>query len=123
VSLQANEQWDYDDARRVQHLVGLVCLCERCHTVAHSNWTSGARRFTQAQLRAHFCRVNSCSETEYARIRSHALAWWQERSRHSPWTTDFGPYAARIARSTASAPRRDGATPPGTRSASPEVQQ
>jgi hypothetical protein len=120
--LQANEQWEYDDARRVQRLVGLICLCERCHAVAHSNWTQGVRRFTQAELRAHFCRINGCSETEYARLRSHALAWWQERCHHGPWTTDFGPYAACIAHRTTTPTRRDGATPPGIRSASPEVQ-
>jgi hypothetical protein len=106
VPLQANEQWEYDDARRVQRLVGIICLCERCHAVAHSNWTQGVRRFTHAELRAHFCRVNGCSETEYARLRSHALAWWQECSRHGPWTTHFGPYATRIqGRTTVALPR------------------
>jgi hypothetical protein len=80
--------------------VGLVCLCERCHAVAHSNWSTAPMRararLSQAELRAHFCRVNGCTEVLYGRLRSQALAHCQERSRQGPWITDFGPYASLV---------------------------
>ncbi len=96
VLLQANEQWEYDDKLHIQRLVGLTCLCEGCHAVAHTNW-AGADGSTQAKLSQRFCRVNGCTETMYGRLRSEAMARWQERSRQGPWITNFGPYTSLVA--------------------------
>jgi hypothetical protein len=100
VPLQANERWAYDDERQIQRLVGLTCLCEPCHAVAHSNWPSAPMReracLTQTELRAHFCRVNRCTEVRYGRLRSQALAQCLERSRQGPWITEYGPYASLV---------------------------
>jgi len=50
VSLHCHEEWEYDDAIRVQKLANLVALCSRCHLVKHW-YVASTKRGRDGQLR------------------------------------------------------------------------
>lgn len=58
--LHAHEVWGFDDRRKIQKLVDVECLCKRCHDVKHfGRSTMVYSRNYQAELIAHWCKVNS----------------------------------------------------------------
>jgi hypothetical protein len=86
--LHCHEVWEYDDARHIQTLVGLVALCSRCHEIKHIKCSearalAGTLRY-EAMVR-HFCWVNKCSVEVFYQHRDATFAEWDERSRHA-WT-------------------------------------
>lgn len=40
VRLECHEQWEYNEATRVQKMSALIALCTRCHQVKHWNWAA-----------------------------------------------------------------------------------
>ncbi|WP_209314277.1 DUF5710 domain-containing protein [Streptomyces bohaiensis] len=84
--LEAHERWSYDEARRVQTLRRLVCLCTDCHTVTHFGLAQVKGR--AAEARAHLMRVTGMSEAGADRHIAAAFATWRERSRLT-WTLDL----------------------------------
>ncbi|WP_209241362.1 DUF5710 domain-containing protein [Streptomyces oryzae] len=84
--LEAHERWEYDEARRVQRLRRLVCLCTDCHTVTHFGLAelNGRRAAALAHLRAVTGMSVAAAE---AHVRS-AFALWRSRSAHE-WDLDL----------------------------------
>lgn len=78
VWLEAHERWAYDDARRVQTLRRLICVCTSCHRVTH---------FGLAQVRGqdgaalnHLMRVNGWSRSQARAHVDEAFDVWRARS-------------------------------------------
>ncbi|MBQ0867447.1 DUF5710 domain-containing protein [Streptomyces sp. RK75] len=76
--LEAHERWEYDEARAVQRLRRLVCLCTDCHTVTHFGLAelNGRRAAALAHLRSVTGMSAAGAESH---VRS-AFALWRERS-------------------------------------------
>lgn len=83
--LHAHELWDYDDARHIQRLRGLVALCTRCHHVkhlGHARVLAERGELDYEDVVAHFLRVNGCDRATFERHRAAAFARFAERSRY-----------------------------------------
>ncbi|GIG66514.1 DUF5710 domain-containing protein [Phytomonospora endophytica] len=85
--LDVHERWAYDDARRVQALRRLICLCEPCHEVTHIG-LAGIRGRADAAV-AHLRAVTGMSGAEADAHVEDAFAVWRRRSAHT-WTLDLG---------------------------------
>lgn len=84
--VECHEIWGYDDARRVQRLVGLIALCPDCHLVKHFGRAIAGGRTRYAL--AWFAEVNGLTASEALALVKEALALHAERSRHS-WRLDL----------------------------------
>lgn len=86
IRLEAHERWEYDDARHVQILRRLICLCEPCHTATHM----GLARIRGVENEAieHLARVNNWSEAQTADHIPRAFAAWEMRSQVE-WSLDI----------------------------------
>ncbi|MFI5271986.1 MAG: HNH endonuclease [Ktedonobacterales bacterium] len=88
--LHCHELWDYDDARHIQSLRGLVALCALCHAVKHIGHTrllADQGQLDYERVVAHFLRVNSCDRATFERHRAAAFARFEQRSRYE-WQLD-----------------------------------
>jgi hypothetical protein len=85
--LQAHERWDYDEARQVQTLKRLVCLCSDCHTATHFG-LAGIKGLAEEAL-VHLCSVTGMSRGEAERHVAEAFETWRARSTRT-WTLDLG---------------------------------
>ena len=89
--LHCHELWDYDDARHIQSLRGLVALCTLCHHVkhiGHARLLADQGKLDYERVVAHFLRVNGCDRATFERHRAAAFAQFDERSRHE-WQIVF----------------------------------
>ena len=84
--LEAHERWEYDDARSVQILRRLVCLCTACQGATHYGLATlrGRDGEATARLRA----VTGLSTSEIRRHIESAYRTWERRSRRL-WTLDL----------------------------------
>ncbi|WP_307867755.1 DUF5710 domain-containing protein [Umezawaea beigongshangensis] len=85
--LEVHERWTYDEARRIQSLRRLICLCTDCHRTTH---------FGLAQVRgwadeafAHLVEVTGWSPHQADQHVSEAFDLWARRSRVT-WALDLG---------------------------------
>lgn len=89
--VQLHEVWNYDDAGRVQRLVGFQLLCTLCHQVKHFGRTRILAAEGKIDLKPvidHFCKVNGLTPSDYKDYMKSVDERWMERSRHS-WTQDL----------------------------------
>jgi hypothetical protein len=84
--VECHEEWEYDDERLVQRLVGLVALCPACHEAKHMGYASSAGRGGQA--RAHLARVNGWSMDDVELYLEMQFEQWSRRSQHE-WSLDL----------------------------------
>jgi len=83
--LHAHEQWDFDDARHIQRLRGLVALCTLCHHVkhlGHARLLAARGQLDYERVVAHFLRVNGCDRAAFERHCAAAFTRFDERSRY-----------------------------------------
>lgn len=87
VRLEAHEQWEYDEERGIQKLVGLVALCGNCHTTVHIG---------RAQLTGHgeqaedwFMKVNGCTYAEMRAALGKANEEHAKRNKIPEWMLDI----------------------------------
>lgn len=85
--VECHEIWSYDDVRRVQTLAGVISLCPDCHKVKHYGFACSQGK--EAEVFAHFCRINDLSEETGVVLVREYFSQWTERSRHEDWTVDF----------------------------------
>lgn len=76
--LEAHERWLYDEARGVQVLRRLICLCTPCHETTHYGLAQIRGRGDQALT--HLCAVTGMPEAEAVAHLHAAFALWQQRS-------------------------------------------
>lgn len=99
---QAHEEWSYDARAAVARLVGLRTTCRMCHFVEHPGFVNAMvaeAKFTPAildEIERHFCAVNDCDETDYRQHCEQAQRSYDDLTRVTAWTIDFGPYACLV---------------------------
>ena len=86
VQLEAHERWYFDDARGVQMLRRLVCLCPLCHLASHYGRAriEGDGPMAYMQL----LRVTGMDTAEANRHIDSAFAVWEQRSART-WDLDL----------------------------------
>ncbi|GGP36810.1 DUF5710 domain-containing protein [Streptomyces abikoensis] len=84
--LEAHERWVYDEARRVQTLKRLICLCTHCHTVTHFGYAQV--RGLETQAFAHLVHVTGMSPGQARQHVDAAFALWEQRSALT-WSLDL----------------------------------
>ena len=92
--LYCHEIWSYDDTNHVQTLTGLIALCKICHHCKHMGYAgilASRGELDLEQVKAHFLRVNGCSQEVFQMHQEYAFQLHEERSQHE-WTVDIGKY-------------------------------
>ena len=84
--VECHEIWHYNDAERVQKLMGLIALCPSCHEVKHIGFANIRGRGDIAV--AHLAKVNGWTLPEAERYVSEQFAVWTQRSRFA-WRVDL----------------------------------
>ena len=85
--VECHEIWQYDDAKRIQKLMGLIALCPRCHEVKHIGFANTQGRGAIAT--AHLAKVNGWTLAEAKWYVHQQFALWMQRSRLA-WQVDLG---------------------------------
>ena len=86
VRMEAHERWAFDDARGVQVLRRLICLCGSCHGTTHFGLANVQGR--SAEALAHLIAVTRTSRGLAEAHIDEAFALWQERSART-WDLDL----------------------------------
>jgi hypothetical protein len=72
--LHCHEQWEYDNIKGIQKLVGLISLCPDCHEVMHIGLAELNGRYENAIQ--HMMKVNNIGKRKAEEIvRSSFIAW------------------------------------------------
>lgn len=77
-TLELHEEWEYDDGRRVQRLVGLKPVCAECHLATHLGYATVIGHTDEAL--AHLAKVNRWSAKQAKTHRTRAFAAWELRA-------------------------------------------
>lgn len=80
-NLELHEHWSYDDTARIQRLVALIPICDKCHNVIHMGRASQLG-LAEKSL-AHLMEVNKLSDAQGRQHIEEAQKIWQERSLHA----------------------------------------
>ena len=84
--MEAHERWFFDDARRVQVLRRLICLCGDCHGTTHFGLANVQGR--SAEALAHLITVTGLRGDLAEAHVEEAFAVWQDRSART-WDLDL----------------------------------
>ena len=84
--LECNERWSYDDANRLQKLVGYQVVCPDCLSILHIGRTIQAGELQTAL--SHFIRVTGFTEDDLKTATTDALKTWKRRSQYT-WRADL----------------------------------
>ena len=84
IEVHCHEVWDWDDEKHIQRLIGLRCLCWKCHEATHLSETG--IRGTLDTLK-HFAHVNGITMFEANGIVGAAYVQVMNRSGHE-WKLD-----------------------------------
>jgi len=64
--MHAHERWKFDDRRKIQRLVDIICVCVLCHDTIHFGRSSQVySKKYQAELVNHWCKVNKLSRQDF----------------------------------------------------------
>jgi len=99
VQLQCHEVWHYHSIDRVQKLIGLLCLCPKCHQVKHIG--RSVRRAREGELKwadlvSHFCTVNNCDYEDLVGHYEGAIDLMEVRDRIPDWKLDLTYFKERL---------------------------
>ena len=83
--VECHEIWDYDDARFIQTLTGLIALCPACHQVKHIGLAAIRGKLPQAV--GHLARVNDWDADTCQWYIQRAFNEHRRRSQFA-WTLD-----------------------------------
>jgi Domain of unknown function (DUF5710) len=86
IRMEAHERWDFDDARGVQVLRRLICLCNDCHGTTHFGLANIQGR--SAQALEHLALVTGTSRELAEAHVADAFSLWQQRSART-WDLDL----------------------------------
>ena len=76
--LHCHEVWEYNEKACIQKLVGLICLCAKCHEVKHIGLAQIKGRYDQALY--HMMAVNNESSGVCEKAIQEAFRTWKRRS-------------------------------------------
>jgi len=86
-TLEAHEQWEYDEKKAVQKLKGVIAVCHDCHSVIHIGRTQ--LMGDEDKAIKHFMEVNACSYADYIKELGKANADDARRNKISEWSLDL----------------------------------
>jgi hypothetical protein len=89
--VEAHEAWEFDEAERMQRLVGMMALCPACHEVKH--FGRAVRRGRGEQVRAQLARINGWSGDEVEEHLRTTAEVWQRREEVEDWSLDLAALA------------------------------
>lgn len=81
--LNAHEVWDFNITNKIQTLVDIIALCNRCHGVIHMR--NSQRMGYGENAKNHFMKVNNCNELEFASNFAKAQIDYEERNKILRW--------------------------------------
>ena len=84
--VECHEVWEFDDAAKVQRLVGLVALCPDCHAVKHMGFANSRGRGQAAK--DHLAKVNGWTLEQTELYVTGCFDKWEERSKYQ-WELDL----------------------------------
>lgn len=84
IEVHCHEVWDYDDKKHIQKLIGLRCLCWKCHETTH---LSAQGIGGNLKTLKHLARVNGITIFRANKILLEAYLQWRIRSEHE-WELD-----------------------------------
>ena len=84
--VECHEIWEYDDANKIQTLVGLIALCPSCHMVKHAMRTISVGK--EVVLIKQLMKVNNITEEAARKYILEQFEIWQERSKFE-WKIDI----------------------------------
>ncbi len=90
-ALRVDGDWEFDDRRRIQRLVGLSALCQLCYLTRHPDQAEQMAEQGRLGLELvvrHFRELNRCSLKAYEEHRAEALRTWERRSKKD-WQVDL----------------------------------
>ena len=79
-SLELHEQWQYDDKRLVQRLIGLLPICQNCHLSMHLGRANQLGLGDKAQQ--HLSRINQWTSRQTKKHIKDAFQKWMQRSNY-----------------------------------------
>jgi 5-methylcytosine-specific restriction endonuclease McrA len=85
--LEAHEQWEYDEVKKVQKLKDVIAVCADCHAVIHIGRTQLVGDVKRAE--DHFMKVNECTYAEYRKALGEANEAHQRRNKVNEWSLDL----------------------------------
>jgi hypothetical protein len=79
-SIECHEIWEYDDELLTQTLIGLICLCNDCHTVKHAGLAKlkGKEELVIKQI----MKINNWNRNETIAYIEQSFRIWRSRSKH-----------------------------------------
>jgi len=89
--LQVDGDWEFNDRKRVQRLVGLSALCQLCYLARHVDQAEAMAKQGRLGLERvvrHFRELNRCSLKTYEDHRREVLHTWNRRSMKT-WKVDL----------------------------------
>jgi hypothetical protein len=92
-NLYGDEDWQYDDGKRVARLLRVRSICETCHRVVH--WGRSGKVLSPDDFERvvrHALAVNHCTRAAWQRQVKEAYKVWERRSGRK-WAIDWGQYA------------------------------
>lgn len=83
--VECHEIWEYNDAKKIQKLAGLIALCPSCHGVKHIGYAQLQGKFTETLC--HLAIVNRWSYEKAQDYTDDQFELWEKRSQTS-WVLD-----------------------------------
>jgi hypothetical protein len=84
--LEAHERWQYDDTEKVQKLMRLVALCNKCHQSTHFGLASLLGKSEEATQ--HLKQERGFTDGQVELHINDAFSLYRERSKHN-WKLDI----------------------------------
>ena len=81
--LDAHEVWEFNEEDKTQTLKDIIAICSSCHSVIH--FKNSVRLGYGQQAKAHFLKVNKCSEMDFAGHLHQALIDYDNRNKILRW--------------------------------------
>lgn len=85
-AVECHERWEYDDARHVQKLLGLIALCPACHEVKHIG-LAGVKGRGEIAVK-HLAKVNGWTIEQADAYVGECFDVWKKRSEYN-WDLDM----------------------------------
>lgn len=81
--LDAHEVWEFDSISKTQTLKDIIGICSRCHGVKH--FKNSVRMGFEEKAKAHFLKVNNCSEKDFANHLLKAVVQYEKNNEILRW--------------------------------------
>lgn len=86
-SLDAHEDWEYNEETNTQILKDVKAICKDCHSVIHIGFTSLKGNLERAEK--HYQKVNGCTYAEFIKDLGDANIDHQRRNKVNEWKLDL----------------------------------